>query len=104
MQMKYKTYEDEYELRVLETELAAELGVPYIKCEYDGECSNKAGLTEELKYRREEGILDKNEYVINYEVYDTKEDRDKNEGGIDGEVYELIYTTTKGDYIFVKEY
>ncbi len=105
MQMRYKTYEDEYELRCLERELAAELGVPYVRCGYDADCSHKAGLTDELNYRREYGVLNKNEYVINYEIYDTKEEYDnKYKGGSDGEVHELIYTTTKGTVISVKDY
>ena len=101
MQKRYKTYEDEFELRCLETELAAELNVPYVRCEYDGNCSHKVS-SEELDYRRKEGILDKNEYVINYEIYNTKEDRDRNEGGVDGEVHELIYAITKGTHISIR--
>ena len=104
MQIKYKTYEDEYELRCLEKELAAELKVPYVRCGYDSSCSHISS-NEELEYRREENLLGKDEYIINYEIYNTEESRDDiYTGGIDGEVHELIYTATDGNYILVKKY
>lgn len=100
--MKYQTDVNESELRCIERELAAKLKVPYVRCAYDTECSHKTGLTDELSYRRKEEILGENEYVINYEMYNTKEDYDKGKCSIDGTVHELIYTVTKDNYISVK--
>ena len=101
--MKFKIFEDETELINIENFLAKELEVPYVKCSYDIFCSHKSKENHELEYRKQEGILEPNEYVINYELYETTEDYKDNEGGYDGDVYELIYTI-ENDYIVVQYY
>ena len=103
MQKRFKIREDEFELRCLETELAAELEVPFVKCSYDGWLSHKYPDAEELNAAREAGFLGKDEFIINYELYKTREERDSSKGGYDGEVHEIRYTVKNG-YITVKEW
>lgn len=91
MKMIYRIDESKFESE-LEKELANELNVPYVRCSYCGDCSHLFS-TDELEFRYTNGFLNKGEYVINYEMYNTKEEYDNMYcGGFDGEVHELIYT------------
>lgn len=89
MQTKFKTYEDERELNEIAKVIGTCIGVP-LRCAYDMSCSHKY-YDEELQYRRQEGILEANEYVIDYAPLANLDD-----------ISELIYTTGDGAYITLK--
>ena len=78
----YTLHENEDELREIEKDLAAYLDVPFVKCEYDAVNSHKYQDKHEVKYRetcaKETECWDACDYIINYELYKTKEDYDKN--------------------------
>lgn len=106
---RYLLKRNEAELREIEKDLAEELGVPFVRCSYDCVNSHKYQNKEEIKYRREEAKDDVNyttmlDYIINYEIYSSKEDYDTcnyGNGGDDGEVHELYYLKGNGSYIVV---
>lgn len=101
----YTLHEDESELREIEKDLAEYLEVPYVRCEYDAVNSHKYQDAHEVKYRescaKETECWDICDFIINYELYETKEDYDENGGGYDGEVHELLYLKGNGDYIVI---
>lgn len=102
---RYMLKEDERELKEIEQDLALALGVPFVRCGYDAVNSHKYRDAEELKYRMKNcnNINDTYnlDYVINYELYRTKEDYDNHNGGFDGEVHELHYFKGNGNYIII---
>ena len=105
---RYFLHKNELELRQIEKDLAEYLGVPFVRCEYDAVNSHKYKDKDEIAYRREEvkSLEDEDmtsmlDYIINYEKYETKEDYDDNDGGYDGEVYELLYLKGNGNYIVI---
>ena len=81
----YTLQEDEHELKEVERDLAAYLNVPFVKCEYDAVNSHKYQDKHEVKYReicaKETECWDACDYIINYELYKTKEDYNENGGG-----------------------
>ena len=105
---RYLLKRNESELREIEKDLAEYLGVPFVKCSYDCVNSHKYQNIEEMKYRKgnvedadDTTMLD---YIINYEIYSTREDYDTcnyGNGGDDGEVHELYYLKGNGKYIVV---
>lgn len=102
----YTLQEGENELLKIEKDLAAYLNVPFVKCEYDAVNSHKYQDKHEVKYReicaKETECWDACDYIINYELYKTKDDYDKNGGGYDGEVHELLYLLGNGgSYIVI---
>lgn len=103
---RYEIMRNEKELEWIERDLALYLKVPYVRCSYDDINSHKYKDKEEIKYRKqcvknEEADDDILDYVINYELYETKEDYDEHSGGYDGEVYELHYLKTNGNSIYI---
>lgn len=104
---RYALKSDESELRKIEEDLAAYLHIPYVKCSYDRVNSHKYQDKEEVVFRKTEakatGLWGTCDYVINYENYKTKEDYNLDDGGYDGEVYELLYLKGNGDYIVITD-
>ena len=49
----------------------------------------------------ETGLYDMCDYIINYEKYNTLDGYKQNNGGYDGEVYELLYLKGNGNYIVI---
>ena len=111
---KYELKRNEKELLEIEKDLAKYLSVPFVKCSYDCVNSHECkeilqtffkGLRERNKQRKQEaketGFWDMCDFVINYEKYETKEDYETNDGGYDGEVYELLYLKGNGPYIVI---
>lgn len=105
---RYFLHEDESELREIEKDLALYLQVPFVRCDYDSVNSHKCQDKDEIIFRNREvkGVGNKDmtsilDYIINYEKYETKEDYEKQEGGYDGEVYELLYLKGNGNYIVI---
>ena len=72
---------------------------------YDCVNSHKYKDKQEVDHRKQEaketGFWDMCDFVINYEKYETKEDYETNDGGYDGEVYELLYLKGNGPYIVI---
>lgn len=105
---RYLLKRNEAELKDIEKDLAEHLGVPFVKCSYDCVNSHKYQDKDEIKYRRK-NVEDADDtmmldYIINYEIYSTKEDYDTcndGNGGDDGEVYELYYLKGNGKYIVI---
>ena len=105
---RYLLKENESELKEIEHDLALYLDVPFVKCSYDRINSHKYQCKEEVEYRKQlicnaydTVSLD---YVINYETYSQREEYDtcnNDNGGDDGEVYELHYFIGNGNYILV---
>ena len=85
----------ESELREIEKDLEKALGC-FVRCAYDCAWSHK--------YKREK--QEDTDYIINYELYETLEDKgtcaDGN-GGFDGEVHEIFYLKGNGKYIVITE-
>lgn len=105
---RYLLQKDNKELKEIEKDLAEHLGVPFVVCEYDGAISHKYRNKHEIEYRRE--CIDDTDdthmvdFVINYEIYSSKEDYDTCNngcGGYDGEVHELHYLKGNGKYIVI---
>ena len=83
----------ESELRKIESDLEKALCC-FIKCGYDWSWSHK----------HKEEKLEDTDYIINYELYDTLEDKETEadgNGGYDGEVHELFYLKGNGKYIVI---
>ena len=105
---RYLLKKNEAELEEIEKDLAEYLKVPFVRCSYDCVNSHKYQNKEEVKYRRE-NVEDEDDtimldYIINYEIYSTKEDYDTcndGNGGDDGEVHELYYLKGNGKYIVI---
>lgn len=101
----YQLEDNESEIKEIEKDLAAYINVPFVKCSYDSIYSHKHMQKEEVKYRKkmgeENGFWFMCDYIINYEKYKTKEDYEANNGGYDGEVYELNYLKGNGNYIVI---
>lgn len=102
---RYKLNKNESELLEIEKDLAKYLGVPFVRCAYDSVNSHKHKDKEEIRYRKEEaqktGLWNICDFIINYEKYNTKENYEENNGGYDGEVYELLYLKGNGNYIVI---
>jgi hypothetical protein len=102
---KYELKRNEKELLEIEKDLAKYLSVPFVKCSYDCVNSHKYKDKQEVDHRKQEaketGFWDMCDFVINYEKYETKEDYETNDGGYDGEVYELLYLKGNGPYIVI---
>ena len=92
---RYDTNRRKDELREIEADLEKALGC-FVKCAYDYAWSHK---------HKEEKRED-TDFIINYELYETEEDKatecDGN-GGYDGEVHELFYLKGNGQYIVITE-
>ena len=105
---RYLLKRNEMELKEIEKDLAEYLGCPFVRCAYDCVNSHKYQDKEEMKYRKESvedaydtTILD---YIINYEIYSTKESYEtynNGNGGDDGRVHELYYLKGNGNYIVI---
>lgn len=92
---RYETDRKESELRKLEEDLEKALGC-FVKCAYDYTWSHK---------HKEEKMED-TDYIINYELYETLEDKETEadgNGGYDGEVHEIFYLKGNGKYIVITE-
>ena len=90
---RYELKRDESELKKIEKDLAQYLGVPFVRCAYDCVYSHKYRDKNEEKIRKEMG----DDYIINYEIFDSKEDYEDNYAcGIDGEVNEIYYLLCNG--------
>ena len=104
---RYELKENEKELLEIEKDLAKYLGVPFVKCSYDAGNSHLYQDEHEVNYRRKEAGISKLwsmcDYIINYEKYKTKEKYNENNGGYDGEVYELLYLMGNGNYIVITD-
>ena len=102
---KYELKRNEKELLEIEKDLAKYLSVPFVKCSYDCVNSHKYKDKQEVDHRKQEaketGFWDMCDFIINYEKYETKEDYETNDGGYDGEVYELLYLKGNGPYIVI---
>ena len=102
---KYELKRNEKELLEIEKDLAKYLSVPFVKCSYDCVNSHKYKDKQEVDHRKQEaketGFWDMCDFVINYVKYETKEDYETNDGGYDGEVYELLYLKGNGPYIVI---
>lgn len=104
---RYLLKADESELKEIERDLAEHLNVPYVRCSYDSINSHKHQLESEMNYRREFVAMGNEDYtilldfIINYEIYDTFEEYCENNGGVDGEVYEMRYLKGNGNYIVI---
>ena len=102
---RYELQRKKLELREIEKDLAAYLHVPFIKCSYDGVHSHMFQEEREIEYRNKEaektGLWEMCDYVINYEKYETRKDYEANNGGYDGNVYELFYLKGNGNYIVI---
>lgn len=102
---RYELKKGGEELREIERDLAKYLKVPFVRCSYDGVNSHKYKDADEIKHRKKEaketGLWDMCDFIINYEKYNTLEDYSKNNGGYDGEVYELLYLKGNGNYIVI---
>ena len=91
----YILTDNEEELRQIERDLEEKLGC-FVKCGYDSCWSHK--------YQEEQ--REDADYIINYELYLTAEDKKtegNGNGGVDGEVHELFYLKGNGDYIVITE-
>ena len=85
----------ESELREIETDLERVLDC-FVRCAYDCTWSHKH------KAEKREDL----DYIINYELYETLEDKSTcadGNGGFDGEVHELFYLKGNGKYIVITE-
>ena len=75
---RYTIRKDEGELLQIEKDLAAYLGVPYVKCSYDAVNSHNYKDKSEIAHRKrvakESGLWNMCDFIINYEKYETKED------------------------------
>lgn len=92
---RYNIDRKESELRELEKDLEKILGC-FVKCAYDYAWSHKH------KEEKQEDL----DYIINYELYETLEDKKTEEdgnGGYDGEVHEIFYLKGNGKYIVITE-
>ena len=102
---RYELKKDEKELLEIEKDLAKYLGVAFVKCSYDSVNSHKYRDKHESESRKKEaketGLWDMCDFIINYEKYETEEDYKTNDGGYDGEVYELLYLKGNGNYIVI---
>lgn len=102
---RYELKRNEKELREIEKDLAKYLKVPFVRCSYDDVNSHKYKDKHEVEYRKKEakefGLWGMCDYIINYEKYETLEDYNMNDGGYDGEVYELLYLKGNGNYIVI---
>lgn len=102
---RYELKRNEKELREIEKDLAEHLKVPFVRCSYDDVNSHKYKDKHEVEYRKKEakefGLWSMCDYIINYEKYETLEDYNMNDGGYDGEVYELLYLKGNGNYIVI---
>lgn len=102
---RYELKKDEAELKEIENDLAKYLNVPFVKCSYDNVNSHKYKDKNEIGYRNKEametGLYDMCDYIINYEKYNTLDGYKQNNGGYDGEVYELLYLKGNGNYIVI---
>ena len=67
--------------------------------------SHKYKDANEVKYRKKEakktGLWNMCDFIINYEKCKTKEEYDAQDGGYDGEIYELLYLKGNGNYIVI---
>ena len=77
---RYLLRRNEAELIEIEKDLSKHLNVPFVKCSYDCVNSHKHQNKEEMKYRKK-NVEDEDDttmldYIINYEIYSTKEDYD----------------------------
>ena len=79
---RYELKKNEDELVKIEKDLAKYLNVPFVRCSYDMVNSHKYKDANEVKYRK-------------------KEEYDAQDGGYDGEVYELLYLKGNGNYIVI---
>ena len=104
---RYTIRKDEGELLQIEKDLSAYLGVPYVKCSYDAVNSHnykdKSKIAHRKRVAKESGLWNMCDFIINYEKYETKEDYEADDGGYDGEVYELLYLKGNGNYIVITE-
>lgn len=102
---RYELKKDETELKEIENDLAKYLNIPFVRCSYDDVNSHKHKDKNEIEYRTKEamktGLYDICDYIINYEKYNTLDDYKLNNGGYDGEVYELLYLKGNGNYIVI---
>lgn len=105
---RYLLKRNEVELKEIEKNLAKHLDVPFVRCSYDCINSHKYQDKEEVNYRKENvEVADDTEvldYIINYEIYSTKEGYETcNDGcgGDDGNVHELHYLKGNGRYIVI---
>ena len=102
---RYELKKDEAELKEIENDLAKYLNVPFVKCSYDNVNSHKYKDKNEIEYRNKEametGLYDSSDLIINYEKYNTLDGYKQNNGGYDGEVYELLYLKGNGNYIVI---
>lgn len=92
---RYFINEKEKELEMIEADLEKALGC-FVRCAYDCVWSHKH------KEEDRENI----DYIINYELYKTPEDKAtcaNGNGGFDGEVHELFYLKGNGEYIVITE-
>ena len=73
---RYAIRKDEGELLQIEKDLAAYLGVPYVKCSYDAVNSHNYKDKSEIAHRKrvakESGLWNMCDFIINYEKYETK--------------------------------
>lgn len=104
---RYELKRNEKELLEIEKDLVEYLQVPFVKCSYDSVNSHKYKDKHEIEYRKEiakeSGLWDICDFIINYEKCETKEDYETNDGGYDGNVYELRYLKGNGNYIIITE-
>lgn len=104
---RYELKRNKKELREIEKDLAEYLKVPFVRCSYDDVNSHKYKDKHEVEYRKKEakefGLWGMCDYIINYEKYETLEDYNMNDGGYDGEVYELLYLKGNGNYIVITD-
>ena len=96
---------NEDELVKIEKDLAKYLNVPFVRCSYDMVNSHKYKDANEVKYRKKEakktGLWNMCDFIINYEKCKTKEEYDAQDGGYNGEIYELLYLKGNGNYIVI---
>lgn len=89
---RYDIDRKETELRELEKDMEKITGY-FVRCSYDCIWSHK------YKKEKREGL----DFIINYELYETEEERDECNGGFDGEVHEIFYLKGNGKYIVITE-
>ena len=70
---------------------------------YGYDVGRKDGIESRKKFAKETGFWNMCDFIINYEKYETKEDYEADNGGYDGEVYELLYLKGNGNYIVITE-
>lgn len=112
---RYLTDRKESELVLIEQDLTELLNNNdmknqkiWVRCGYDEINSHKYQDREEVKYRKAEFNETKDldyshmlDYIINYELYKSKEDYEEHDGGYDGQVHELHYLKGNGNYIVI---